>query len=351
MKKSSKRLVSMCLTRKGTKPVNDNVVVNKDNTDFNFPVSLQEDYINFIHERVGLIVKKNQKEFIKSVNQACQYFELNPYQYFDKLQQSADNSPLLGKLVSAITIDETYFFRDKNQIKLLIETILPSIINSSIQNNKKSLRVWSAGCSSGEEIYTLAMLIKELYPSIDSWTITLLATDINIDSLKKGINGKFSEWSMRSIPKKYLSKYFIKTDKVYALSEDIKKMVTFDYLNLVDDNYPSILNGTTLQDLILCRNVMIYFDNAHIKTIIERLANCVADDGYVMLGASDPIAMMGANVEIVPGVPSLFRKRPLSKAEISVPDAMPCEMLSHSKLLTASLEVNSIQVAKSRSSS
>ncbi len=289
--------------------MDDNITLTNDASFPGLPENLQDDFITLIHERVGVLVKRNHKELIKAVKTICNESAMTPVEYLEALKKAEDNSVMLGRLVSAITIGETYFFRDKNQMKILAEKILPEIINKKRAMNQKTLRIWSAGCSSGDEIFSIVMLLAEALPDIDQWQCNLLATDINVDVLKKGLSGNFNQWAMRSIPEHFLSKYFKRNGNSYEVSHNIKNKVTFEYLNLINDAYPSILNGTMMQDLILCRNVLIYFDNNHIKTIIHRLSQCLSDDGYLMLGASDPVFMQGEALMPANSIPSLFRKK------------------------------------------
>lgn len=277
--------------------------------DIHLSEQLQDEYISFVHERVGILIKRDHKELIRAITAACDEYHYSPDEYLQALRNAEDNSELISHLVSSITIGETYFFRDKQQVKLLNEVVLPKMIEKKIARKEKTLRIWSAGCSSGEEIYTIVMLLMDLLPDINQWQCNFLATDINIDVLKKGISGVYGEWSMRSIPEEYLTRYFDKSGITYTLDDNIKKRVTFEYVNLNSDTYPSIMNGTTMQDLIICRNVLIYFDNDHIKSILDKLSKCIVEDGYILLGASDPIAMMNTGIGSVHGYPSLFMKK------------------------------------------
>lgn len=285
------------------------IIQKRKSPDIHMSEQLQDEYISFIHKRVGILINRDHRELIKAISSACDKYNSSPEEYLEVLKKADDNSEALSHLVSSITIGETYFFRDKQQIKLLRDVVLPKIIEKKVNLGEKTIRVWSAGCSSGEEIYTFVMLLKDLLPKMDEWQCYFLATDINIDVLKKGISGRYGEWSMRSIPGEYLARYFVKNGPVYQLHEDIRKRVTFEYVNLNTETYPSIMNGTMSQDLIICRNVLIYFDNDHIKTILERLSKCIVDDGYILLGASDPIAMMNTGIGSVHGYPSLFMKK------------------------------------------
>lgn len=251
---------------------------------------LESEFIKIILEKLGITIHKHQRQdLIKIIENACQQFKCTPDEYLQMLKCATDKSSLLDHLISRITVGETYFFRDKAQMELLYRSILPQIITNKRSENNLSLRIWSAGCSSGEEIYTVAMLLLDLIPDIKNWIIKLLGTDINPEALKKAIHGHYSEWSMRSIPSKYKSQFFKYTDKQYQCEQQILDMVSFDYLNLNEDCFPSINNGTNAQDLIICRNVFIYFENNVIDRIMQRLANSLSTNGVLMLGASDPI--------------------------------------------------------------
>ncbi|MCW8408948.1 protein-glutamate O-methyltransferase CheR [Legionella sp. PATHC035] len=256
---------------------------------------LESAFIELIHKRYGLVIHVNQaRELTKTIAVACNKFNYQPQEYLEQLNNCASNSSLLADLVSAITVGESYFFRDKNQMQLLENKLLPDLINQKSQDF--SLKIWSAGCSSGEEIYTLAILLAELIPNIDLWDLYLLGTDINTTSLQKASAAVFGQWSMRSIPEKYLQRYFEKNDRTYVLSPQIRDLVQFKYLNLCDNSYPSIINGIFEVDLILCRNVLIYFDNELAAKIMKKLSACMHKNAYLILGASDPIVTNGTNL-------------------------------------------------------
>ena len=248
-------------------------------------------FIELIREKFGIIVHVHQiNQLTKSILEVCNKFQLTPEEYLKNLQASHSNSPLLEYLVAGITVGETYFFRDKCQMKLLENVILPRLIQDKREKNDLTLTIWSAGCATGEEIFTLVMLLYEILPDIHHWKLNLLGTDINKNVLQKTKTGHFSQWAMRSIPEYYKNHYFtqIKPNE-YNLSAEIRSKVKFMYLNLNDDTYPSLLNGTSTQDLILCRNVLIYFDRECVAEIMKKLSVSLAENGYLILGASDPI--------------------------------------------------------------
>lgn len=190
------------------------------------------------------------------------------------------------RLASHLTVGETYFFRDKDVFDALEQTILPELMEK--RRVEKRLRIWSAGCSTGEEPYSLAMTLSAMMFDMKGWNITILATDISSKSLSKAAEASYGEWSFRSVPSSVKERYFNKTsDGRYILIDRIKKMVEFKYLNLAGDAYPSLLNNTNAMDLILCRNVLMYFSEATGADVAQRLRNCLVDDGFMITNPSE----------------------------------------------------------------
>jgi chemotaxis protein methyltransferase CheR len=256
---------------------------------------LESAFIELIYNRYGFVVHVNQAdELAKAICKACSKFNYQPQAYLDQLKNTSSKSSLFADLIAAITIGESYFFRDKNQMHLLENKLLPQLIKR--RSGDLSLKIWSAGCSSGEEIYTIAMLLIELLPNINIWDLYLLGTDINAAALLKATAGIYGKWPMRAIPEKYLQRYFLKENRKYILSPEIRDLVQFKYLNLCDNSYPSITNGLFKVDLILCRNVLIYFDNELVSKIMKKISACMAENAYLVLGASDPIVTTGTNL-------------------------------------------------------
>jgi len=146
-------------------------------------------------------------------------------------------------------------------MEALRHTVLPAIIQERRQKNFKQLRIWSAGCATGEETYTLAMLLAELLPDIQQWSISLLSTDINAAYLAFAQKGIYTKRSFRGeTPSELAQTWFIQNEGRYQVKPEIRRLVTFAPLNLIEDEYPSFANHTTNMDLIVCRNITIYFD-------------------------------------------------------------------------------------------
>lgn len=189
-------------------------------------------------------------------------------------------------LAGRLTIGETYFFRDLRMFEILEHDVLPAIL-SSRRGGEQYLRIWSAGCATGEEAYSLAILLSKLLPDPGNWHITILATDIAPLCLRKAAEGLYNEWSFRDTPKWVTEGYFEKRGRRLAIAPRIKEMVTFAHLNLVEDVYPAILNKTSGMDLIVCRNVLIYFSPQRALTVLEKLSRCLVDNGWLVTGPAE----------------------------------------------------------------
>ncbi|HUU30037.1 MAG TPA: CheR family methyltransferase [archaeon] len=190
-------------------------------------------------------------------------------------------------LASHITVGETYFFREKPLFDTLREHILPELIHPRRENGRL-LRIWSAGCATGEEPYSIAILLSKMIPDINDWNVTILATDINPRFLEKASLGLYKEWSFRNTPPDLKEEYFTKTkENCYKILPQIKRMVQFAYLNLAEDTYPSLLNDTNAMDLIFCKNVLMYFAPEQQKKVIRKLYQVLVDDGWLAVSPSE----------------------------------------------------------------
>ena len=191
-------------------------------------------------------------------------------------------------LALALTVGETYFFREPATLKALEEHVLPELIAVRGKSGERRIRMWSAGCCTGEEAYTLAIMLTRLIPSLTEWDITILATDINPDSLRKARVGRYREWSFRGAPAWLKTGYFSKSaSDEYELVERVRQMVSFSYLNLVDDVYPSLVNNTSAMDVILCRNVMMYFAADRAKLVAGRFHRALLGGGWLVMSPSE----------------------------------------------------------------
>lgn len=194
-------------------------------------------------------------------------------------------------LANIITNGESFFFRDRGQFDLLANQILPEIIASKREAYQKgklsslSLKIWSAGCSTGEEVYSLAMLISELIPDISQWQITIIGTDINQKFLDLARQGIYKKWSFRLTDPLLKTKYFLANKQYWQIRNYLKNMVTFYYDNLVD--VKTISHRSYDLDLVLCRNVFIYFNLDSIIKAVTKIASTLRYGGYLVTGHAE----------------------------------------------------------------
>jgi len=193
-------------------------------------------------------------------------------------------------LASHLTVGETYFYRDTKTLEALAQNILPDLIRAR-RGREQRLRFWSAACCSGEEPYSLAILLHRLLPDLADWRVTITATDINPRFLHKAVAGKYGEWSFRNDPPWLKARYFDRTaDGRYTIVPEIRKMVTFAHLNLVEDVYPSLATDTNAMDIIFCRNVMMYFTPPQRNKLLGKLHHALVDGGWLAVSpAKRPI--------------------------------------------------------------
>lgn len=180
---------------------------------------------------------------------------------------------------------ETYFFRDHGQFDLLRWRLLPELIER--RRRVRTLRLWSAGCASGEEAYSLAMLVDMLLPDRNGWDILILGSDIDQAALTKARHGSYRQWSFRLVPPALQQRYFRRENEEWLLEENIRRMVTFRPGDLISDPFPS--RELREMDLILCRNVFIYFTAANIAAVATKLAASLSEGGYLVTGHTELI--------------------------------------------------------------
>ena len=262
----------------------------------------------FIVRKTGLLFQDNAREDLLTVLQdrlgVLQRFAgLGEYLAF--LERGADGERELRGLISRLTVGETYFFRNRGQFGALREQILPELIRRRRGRNQH-LRIWSAGCSTGEEPYSLAIVLRELLADFDDWRIHLLATDINEDALAAAREGLYRNWSFREVEERYRRQYFTLEGECSRIRPEIRSMVSFRYHNLADVCFPTSANGTNDLDLILCRNVMIYFPRGLCQEITRRFFSCLEEQGTLLVGHSEHRDL------IYPGFSRCFSGRSIS---------------------------------------
>jgi chemotaxis protein methyltransferase CheR len=190
---------------------------------------------------------------------------------------------LATEVVEAMTTNETFFYRDKIPFDNLRDTIMPALIQARAV--RKSLRIWSAASSTGQEPYSIAMCLKEMGASLAGWNVEIVATDLSQEVLEKSMAGVYSQFEVqRGLPIQLLVKYFTQCGDLWQLNADIRSMVQFRQLNLLQD-----FSHLGVFDIIFCRNVLIYFDQDTKRVTFDRLAKALESDGTLLLGAAESV--------------------------------------------------------------
>jgi chemotaxis protein methyltransferase CheR len=222
---------------------------------------------------------------------------------------------LTAEVVEAMTTNETFFFRDKVPFDHLRQTILPDLLQA--RANRRSLRIWCAASSTGQEPYSIAMCLKELGSTLAGWRIEILATDLSQAVLEKSKAGIFSQFEVqRGLPIQLLVKNFTQTGELWQLNADIRSMVQQRQLNLLQD-----FSQLGVFDVIFCRNVLIYFDQETKSNIFRRLAKVLEPDGYLLLGAAETVVGLTDAFKPCPDRRGLYRSSsaPMPHAATGMP--------------------------------
>lgn len=223
--------------------------------------------------------------------------------YYNHVVSEPSGKALLT-LVDKISTNHTFFFREKEHFDFLSGHVLPSIVKEIQKRPQQAIRIWCAGCSSGEEPYTLAMVISEFFKSrTSSKDIGVLATDISVTALEKAAAGIYPAESLEMVPPVYRQKYFKSLkDGSWEVKPELKKMVLFRMLNLIRPDFP--FKG--LFQLIICRNVMIYFDKATQRDLISRFHRYTEPGGYLFIGHSETMDRSSGLYKYIK--PSIYQK-------------------------------------------
>lgn len=261
---------------------------------------LLDEIADLVAERIGLhFPPERLGDLERGLSAAASDFDFdNVESCLRWLSSSRLTKNQIEVLASHLTVGETYFFRDKKSLEIVEQSILPTLIKS--RGNDRRLRIWSAGCCTGEEPYTIAMILAGIIPDLERWNITLLATDINPRFLSKASAGVYSDWSFRDTPEWIRRQYFHKArGGNFEIIPRVKNLVTFAYLNLAEDAFPSLTNNTNAMDIIFCRNVLMYLAPRHVRTIALNFYRCLSETGWLVVSPSDTSQELSSRFAIV----------------------------------------------------
>ncbi len=245
---------------------------------------------DFVYNYCGMFFHAGRKYFLESrIVRRMEARGIKDFnEYFKLLRGSADGSGELRELLIEITTNETYFFRNTQQLAAFERQLLPEVVEIKKKIGFRKLRIWSAGSSSGEEAYTFAMVLMEKRLTLlKDWVIEIVGTDISDKVLAQAREGVYNNYSVRNMPDLYRKKYIKEEGEgKYVLSPEVKKLVSFSNLNLYDDSRMVFMKSF---DFIICSNVLIYFDAAGKSKIVQHYYNNLQPYGYFFLGQSESL--------------------------------------------------------------
>lgn len=244
---------------------------------------------DFVYEHSGIFFSDNKKAQLE--NRLALRLKMNNLPDFDKyyymLKYDPQASRELRALFDSVTTNETSFFRSPPQIQAFQEKALPEILENRAASGEQVLRLWSAGCSTGDEPYTLGMVVREvLGEKTLEWDVKIFASDISEKALKSARAAVYNDYTLRSVPPDIKKKYFIQEGSQFRVCDDVRMLVELQYLNFNDEKRVKLMRGF---DIIFCRNVLIYFDDAAKKRFVSQLYDNLNPGGYLFIGHSESL--------------------------------------------------------------
>ena len=244
---------------------------------------------DFVYEQCGISFTENKKYLLEGrIAKRLEAHNLTSFdEYFRLISSSASARDELPSLFEVVTINETYFFRNPPQFEALEQVILPEILKAKQAAGNKKLRIWSAASSSGEEAYTMSMMIiDKIRPQFPGFQFEIVASDINTAVLEKARTGVYKEYSVRNMPAYYLNKYFTREGDKYILTPEVRNQVKFMCVNLYDTPTMRTMTGF---DVIFCCNVLIYFDTQAKQQVVANLYDALNKGSYLFIGYSESL--------------------------------------------------------------
>jgi len=241
-----------------------------------------------IYARLGLLFEDKKAYFLqKRIEKRMGVLGLqDPGEYVFLLCYGDSEGKEMQALANLITTNETYMFREYEQLEAFANHCLPEVLSLKQSRGEQTLRIWSAGCSSGEEAYTLAIILQEVFPQSQYWNCEIVANDIDENMLAQASRARYWWRSVRDVPAEYLEKYFVREDDAYTVRPKTASLVKFAHLNLSDR---MAMRSMRNFDFIFCRNVLIYFDDRSRKSAVDHFYNSLNRGGYIFLGHSESV--------------------------------------------------------------
>jgi chemotaxis protein methyltransferase CheR len=249
-----------------------------------------------LRQRSGLVLSPDKAYLMESrLLPVARKWKLAGFEDLVKSIRSKPDEALIRDVVEAMTTNESFFFRDIKPFDQFKELVLPAMLKN--RAGQRRLRVWSAACSSGQEPYSLAMILSEMAAQLPGWTIEIVATDLSTEILTRAKEGVYSQFEVqRGLPVALLVKYFTQSGDRWQISPKIRSMVDYREFNLLTD--PTVLGRF---DVVFCRNVLIYFDQEIKAKVLDRIANLMPEDGFLFLGGAETVLGLTERFKLING--------------------------------------------------
>jgi chemotaxis protein methyltransferase CheR len=243
-----------------------------------------------IHRISGIYLSEQKKKLVVArLSRRLRALNLDTFtQYYHYLTDNPDGAAEIVNLINRITTNKTDFFREMHHFDFLQNEILPAMIAKGEASGNRRVRIWSAGCSSGEEPYSIAIILSEAFKNHRGWDIKILATDLDTEVLQRASHGHYATQTLIPVPSEYLAKYFVRATDGYIVSDTLKYMVSFRKLNFMDAAFPM----KNPFDIIFCRNVIIYFDQSTKTELMNKFHAYLKPQGLIFIGHSESLMSM-----------------------------------------------------------
>jgi chemotaxis protein methyltransferase CheR len=253
---------------------------------------LYDKFVKMIYKKTGIFYEYNKKYYVhKRIEKRAELLQLDDLNEYYHLLKYSEETVEFDRLINELTVNETYFFRDFPQLRNFAEDLLSLVVKQKEQNNDFKIKIWSAACSTGEEPYTLSIILQEMLVDPEKWDLQIIASDINTDVLHAAKIGLYEERAVRDVPSVYLEKYFTKRNDKYFINLKVRRLVNFMKINLMDS---AALSEITDCDFIFCRNCLIYFDDDSRREVLSHFYRSLVPGGFILLGHSESVGRISS---------------------------------------------------------
>jgi len=253
---------------------------------------------NLIYERTGISYEENKIYYVKKrLHQRMTAAGFDRVEdYIRHLKIFDPQGREFQQLMNLLTVNETYFFREFSQLQIFAESCLQEVIKHKAEANNHTIKIFCAGCSTGEEPYTLGIILREMIEHYSSWEVLIKAIDIDENVISRARRGVYDQRSVKDVPPTYLQRYFDPASNGrYVVDQDIKDMVVFEHVNLMDRR---ALRYEEDYDFVFCRNVLIYFDDVSRKQVVDKFYSMLRTGGYIFLGHAESLSRISSAFKI-----------------------------------------------------